>query len=63
MEPTPFHEGLWASVGGRFLTSGQYLPCHPVAQRWAMASRALRAGGWYARSQWRVRAGFSPDFP
>ena len=24
MEPTPFHEGLWALVGGRFLTSGQY---------------------------------------
>ena len=56
MEPTPFHEGLWASVGGRFLTSGQY-PHHPVVQRWmVLHACCVPAGGMSGHS-----GGSAPD--
>src|ERR1039458_2204705 len=62
IEPTPFHEGLWAfrSEAG-LLAPGPTpprLPGPPEADRWLRA--VLTRCGEHPRSQWRVRAGFPP---
>src|ERR1019366_8317417 len=64
MEPTPFHEGLWALAGGRSPGSRAYpsVPSHPAGGGTVACATSARHRR-HPRARWRVRAGSPPDFP
>src|SRR5215211_8510425 len=59
----PFLEGWWSPAGAGLLARAPAprLPGRPLASQWLDDYASCGALG--ARSQWRDRAGFTPDFP
>src|SRR5215211_4134426 len=59
----PFLEGWWTPAGAGLLARAPAprLPGRPLASQWLDDYASCGALG--ARSQWRDRAGFTPDFP